>query len=65
MTYQVPVSLPEILRTTLYLVDNTEYVGKESKSVADLRKCLISAIAELSAKETRDEASDETAGSTD
>lgn len=66
MTYQVPVSLPEILRTTPYLVDHTEYVGKESKAVyLSLRECLIDAIAELSLKETTNETKDETGSSSD
>jgi len=53
MPYQVSVSLPEILRTTLYLVDHAEYAGKGSQSVEDLRKCLKSAIAELSFKKLK------------
>ena len=65
MTYQVPVSLPEILRTTLYMVDHTEYTGKESKAVAELRDCLIKAIAELAAKETTTGATDDSASSSD
>lgn len=55
MPYQVPVSLPEILQTTLYLVDHTEHAGEGSQYVEDLRKCLMSAIAELSRNESAGE----------
>ena len=53
MPYQVQVQLPEILRSTLYLLDNTTYPGKQSKAVADLRACLIHAIADLTQEAER------------
>ena len=49
----------------MYLVDHTEYTGKESKAVAELRDCLIKAIAELAAKETTTGATDESGSSSD
>jgi hypothetical protein len=47
MTYEVSIDLVEILRTTLHLLDHTEYAGKTSNSVQGLRACLVETIAEL------------------
>ena len=47
MPYDITINLVEILRTTLYLLEHTEYTGKASKTVEDLRKCLLGTIAEL------------------
>jgi len=59
MPYEVNLNLPEILRTTLFLIDNTVYPGKESKTVEDLRHCLVGAITALSLEKAKYEQEDQ------
>jgi len=49
MTYEIPLNVIEILKSTLYLLENTIYPGKDGKTVTDLKKCIVSAIASLRA----------------
>ena len=59
MTYEVSINLVEILRTTLYLLEHTEYQGKTSNSVQDLRKCLLGTIADLESARAKDAPEDQ------
>ncbi len=52
MPYQISIDLSEILRTTLYLIENANYPGKASATVADLKECMIRAISEIEAAKT-------------
>jgi hypothetical protein len=48
MPYEIPLNVIEILKSTLYLLENTLYPAKDGKTVTDLKKCIASAIASLS-----------------
>lgn len=54
MTYEISLNLSEILRTTLYLVEHTNYPGKDTPTVLDLKKCLKHAISELEIMKDRE-----------
>ena len=47
MPYEIPLNVIEILKSTLYLLEHTIYPGKDGKTVADLKKCLTSAMSSL------------------
>lgn len=49
MTYEIPLNVIEILKSTLYLLENTIYPGKDGKTVNDLKKCIMHAITSLRA----------------
>jgi len=50
MPYEIPLNVIEILKSTLYLLENTIYPGKDGKTVSDLKKCLSGAIRSLAAE---------------
>ena len=50
MPYEIPLNVIEILKSTLYLLENTLYPGKDGKTVADLKKCISGAITNLTAE---------------
>jgi hypothetical protein len=50
MPYEIPLNVIEILKSTLYLLDNTIYPGKDGKTVTDLKRCIAGAIASLVAE---------------
>ena len=47
MTNDSTLNLIQILQATFTILENTDYPAKDSKEVADLMKCLQSAIAEI------------------
>jgi hypothetical protein len=47
MTYEIPLNVIEILKSTLYLLENTIYPGKDGKTVTDLKRCILNAIQAL------------------
>ena len=47
MPYEIPLNVIEILRSTLYLLENTIYPGKDGKTVSELKKCILGAINSL------------------
>ena len=47
MPYEIPLNVVEILKSTLYLLEHTIYPGKEGKTVADLKRCIVGAIDSL------------------
>ena len=47
MPYEIPLNVIEILKSTLYLLEHTIYPGKDGKTVADLKRCISSAINSL------------------
>lgn len=47
MPYEIPLNVIEILKSTLYLLEHTIYPGKDGKTVADLKKCILSAMNSL------------------
>jgi hypothetical protein len=47
MPYQISLNVIEILKSTLYLLENTIYAGKDGKTVSDLKKCISGAIRAL------------------
>ena len=47
MPYEIPLNVIEILKSTLYLLENTIYPGKDGKTVAELKKCITGAINSL------------------
>jgi hypothetical protein len=51
MPYQISLNLAEILRTTLYLIEHTNYPGKTSATVKDLKECMMRAISEIDASQ--------------
>jgi hypothetical protein len=53
MIYQTTIDLGRLLRTMLSLLELTDYTGKQSKSVEDLKKCIPNVIAEISVEESR------------
>jgi hypothetical protein len=52
MPYQISLNLSEILRTTLYLIEHTNYPGKASSTVNDLKECMMRAISEIDATQS-------------
>jgi len=50
MPYEIPLNVIEILKSTLYLLENTLYPGKDGKTVTDLKKCITGAINSLVAE---------------
>jgi len=50
MPYEIPLNVIEILKSTLYLLENTLYPGKYGKTVTDLKKCITGAINSLVAE---------------
>ncbi len=50
MPYEIPLNVIEILKSTLYLLENTIYPGKHGKTVTELKKCISGAIDNLSAE---------------
>ena len=54
MTSPALLDLSRVLRTTLYLIDQAEYEGKNSPTVLELRSCLTRCIAELEARRAID-----------
>ena len=60
MTYEISINLIEILRTTLYLLEHTQYDGKASSAVENLRQCLLGTIAELESARTEGELEEQT-----
>ena len=50
MPYEIPLNVIEILKSTLYLLENTIYPGKDGKTVADLKRCITGAIDSLVAE---------------
>ena len=50
MPYQISLNVIEILKSTLYLLENTIYPGKDGKTVFELKKCLNGAITALKAE---------------
>jgi hypothetical protein len=53
MPYEIPLNVIEILKSTLYLLENTVYPGKDGKTVADLKRCITGAITSLAAEAAR------------
>ena len=49
MSNNSTLNLIQILRATLTILENTEYPANDSKEVADLERCLESAIATIEA----------------
>lgn len=47
MSYVPHVDVLQILRATLSLLENTDFLSKESDSVVNLKRCLRDAIAEI------------------
>lgn len=47
MPYEIPLNVIEILKSTLYLLENTIYPGKDGKTVTDLKRCIADAIDSL------------------
>jgi hypothetical protein len=54
MTSPVLLDLSRVLRTTLYLVEQANYEGKDTSTVQELRVCLTKCIAELEARRAID-----------
>lgn len=50
MPYEIPLNIVEILKSTLYILENTIYPGKDGKTVHGLKKCLTDAIVTLGAE---------------
>ena len=50
MPYQIRLNVVEILKSTLYLLENSIYPGKDGKTVTDLKQCISGAINNLAAE---------------
>lgn len=50
MPYEIPLNIVEILKSTLYILENTIYPGKNGTTVTGLKKCLNEAIDALGAE---------------
>ena len=53
MSYEIPLNVIEVLKSTLYLLEHTLYPGKDGKTVTELKKCISGAIDSLSAEGAR------------
>jgi hypothetical protein len=50
MPYEIPLNVIEILKSTLYLLENTDYPVKNGRIVKDLKKCIADSIDALAAE---------------
>jgi hypothetical protein len=47
LTHEFEVNIIKVLKATLIILENVEFPTMRSKATADLKKCLIGAIAEI------------------